>query len=54
MRKRRRGAEQDESEVNLTPMLDVIFNLLFFFILATTLRQDYLEIAVDLPSMEHG
>lgn len=35
--------------ISLTPMLDVIFNLLFFFILATTLRQEALEMAVQLP-----
>jgi biopolymer transport protein ExbD len=36
MRKRRRGAEQDESEVNLTPMLDVVFIMLIFFIVTAS------------------
>jgi biopolymer transport protein ExbD len=29
-----------EEGINLTPLLDVIFNLIFFFILATSLRED--------------
>ena len=36
MRKRRRGLEQDESEVNLTPMLDVVFIMLIFFIVTAS------------------
>jgi biopolymer transport protein ExbD len=36
MRKRRRGAESDESEVNLTPMLDVVFIMLIFFIVTAS------------------
>jgi len=36
MRKRRRGIEQDESEVNLTPMLDVVFIMLIFFIVTAS------------------
>jgi biopolymer transport protein ExbD len=35
MRKRRGGAE-DESEVNLTPMLDVVFIMLIFFIVTAS------------------
>jgi biopolymer transport protein ExbD len=35
MRKRRGGAD-DESEVNLTPMLDVVFIMLIFFIVTAS------------------
>ena len=35
MRKRRRGSDED-SEVNLTPMLDVVFIMLIFFIVTAT------------------
>jgi len=38
---------QDEG-INLTPLLDMIFNLIFFFILATTIGHSS-RIAVDLP-----
>ena len=34
--KRRRGREDDESEVNLTPMLDVVFIMLIFFIVTAS------------------
>ncbi|MFT5441734.1 MAG: biopolymer transport protein ExbD [Myxococcota bacterium] len=36
MRKRRRDSGQDESEVNLTPMLDVVFIMLIFFIVTAS------------------
>jgi biopolymer transport protein ExbD len=34
--RRRRVREQDESEVNLTPMLDVVFIMLIFFIVTAS------------------
>ena len=36
MRKRRGGGAEDESEVNLTPMLDVVFIMLIFFIVTAS------------------
>ena len=33
---RRRGADEDEVEVSLTPMLDVVFIMLIFFIVSTS------------------
>jgi biopolymer transport protein ExbD len=38
MRKRRNvfGAEEDENEINLTPMLDVVFIMLIFFIVTAS------------------
>lgn len=35
--------------INLTPLLDVIFNLIFFFLLATTLRSEVYETRIKLP-----
>lgn len=35
--------------INLTPLLDIIFNLVFFFLLATTLRQQEAALNVELP-----
>ena len=34
--RRRRAMDQDESEVNLTPMLDVVFIMLIFFIVTAS------------------
>ena len=36
MRRRNRRSEDDESEVNLTPMLDVVFIMLIFFIVTAS------------------
>jgi biopolymer transport protein ExbD len=36
MRWRRRGSGEEESEINLTPMLDVTFNMLIFFIVTSS------------------
>jgi len=41
--------EADEEEINLTPLLDVIFILLFFFLVATTLREEERRLEVTLP-----
>jgi biopolymer transport protein ExbD len=35
--------------INLSPLLDVLFNLIFFFILATTFRDENVQIEVHLP-----
>ncbi len=40
MRRRRRDSDQDESEVNLTPMLDVVFIMLIFFIVTASFVQE--------------
>ncbi len=39
-----------EDSINLTPLLDVIFNIIFFFILATTIREAKSFLEVQLPS----
>ena len=36
MSRRRRGRDEEESEVNLTPMLDVVFIMLIFFIVTAS------------------
>ncbi len=36
MRRRRLGTADESSEVNLTPMLDVVFIMLIFFIVTTS------------------
>lgn len=41
-------AEDDRLEVNLTPLIDVVFLLLIFFMVTTTFNQQA-ELRVDLP-----
>jgi biopolymer transport protein ExbD len=45
----RADAGQDDSPINLTPMMDVVFNLLIFFLVATQIVQEEREMAVKLP-----
>jgi len=44
----------DELVLNITPLIDVVFLLLIFFMLATTLLDPEREIDVDLPVAETG
>ncbi|MBX3729423.1 MAG: biopolymer transporter ExbD [Candidatus Sumerlaeia bacterium] len=40
--------------LNMTPLLDIIFNLLFFFLLATTIRDRSHYLEVTLPTSTTG
>jgi biopolymer transport protein ExbD len=40
--------EEDEPEVNLTPLIDVVFLLLIFFMVSTTFEQQS-RIQIELP-----
>lgn len=42
--------DEDEPVVNLTPMIDVVFTLLVFFMLATKFAERERELDVDLPA----
>lgn len=42
------------AQINLTPLLDIIFNLLFFFLLATNIRQKEQFMDVTLPAASSG
>ena len=44
------AAEGDEVPINLTSMMDMVFNLLIFFLVATTVVQEEREMAVRLPN----
>ncbi len=50
MRRKRYLTWVSEDSISLTPLLDVIFNLIFFFILATTIREAKSFLEVQLPS----
>ena len=41
--------ESEEEELSLTPLLDCIFILVFFFLVATTLRDEEPRLEVNLP-----
>ncbi len=44
-----RVADEDEPGINLTPMVDVVFNLLVFFMLATTFAERERLLDLELP-----
>jgi len=44
----RRHATQDEPEINITPMLDIVFIMLIFFIVTTTFIKET-GVTVDKP-----
>ena len=46
--------EDEEVVLNLAPMIDVVFLLLIFFMVATTFIEREKEMAVDLPQAESG
>jgi len=45
MRRNRRNSQPDEAEVNMTPMLDIVFIMLIFFIVTATFLD---ETGIDL------
>ncbi|HEB89258.1 MAG TPA: biopolymer transporter ExbD [Deltaproteobacteria bacterium] len=51
MRRRRSGRLDDEAEVDLTPMLDVVFIMLIFFIVTASFIK---EVGLDLNRPEGG
>lgn len=44
----------DEFAMNLTPMLDVVFNLLLFFLAATTFAREEVAMDLRLPQARSG
>lgn len=46
--------EELQPSLNLTPLLDVVFNLIFFFILATTIKESPAFLNVSLPFSEQA
>ncbi|MBX3458717.1 MAG: biopolymer transporter ExbD [Planctomycetes bacterium] len=51
-RKRKRTREEDSAKADLTPMIDVTFQLLIFFILCTRFKVDERNHQVQLPKDE--
>ncbi|MCB9898889.1 MAG: biopolymer transporter ExbD [Planctomycetes bacterium] len=49
-----RAANDEEPVLNLTPMIDVVFQLLIFFMVATTFLDPEKEIGIELPEAVSG
>lgn len=48
------GRRSEEPSLNLTPLIDVVFQLLIFFMVATTFLDPEREIDIDLPEATTG
>ncbi len=54
MRVRQHAADETKVELQMTPMIDVVFQLLIFFLFTFKIRPIEGEIAVSLPPVEAG
>lgn len=50
----RRRKRREIPPLNLTAFLDVVFNLVFFFLVATTIRTEDLQLQMRLPASTTG
>jgi biopolymer transport protein ExbD len=48
------GEHDEEVAINLTPMLDMVFNLLLFFLAATTFAREEVALDLRLPHAKSG
>ena len=49
------GSDEEGGDfVNLTPLIDVVFNLLIFFMITSSFQEDERDLAVKLPEAENG
>lgn len=48
-----KAEEEDVAEVALAPLIDIVFLLLIFFLVATILKKDDKEIEVTFPDVEN-
>jgi len=53
IRKQKEIFRPEEDSINITPLLDMIFILIFFFLVATTLRKELSLINVSLPEADY-
>ena len=46
--------DEENFEIPMTPMIDIVFQLLIFFLLATTIQQEELDVSVRIPPGQQG
>ncbi len=49
-----RDAQEESVELNMTPMIDVVFNLLIFFLVGARYSEIERDIIVDPPAARHA
>ena len=50
----RKAKKQIEAEINMTPMIDVVFQLIIFFIVTVNLDQESILEQIELPDAPHS
>lgn len=53
IRKQKEIFQPEEDSINITPLLDMIFILIFFFLVATTLKKEVSFVNVSLPKADY-
>jgi biopolymer transport protein ExbD len=43
-----------EAEIDIIPMVDIVFLLIIFFLVATQVKENELQAQINLPSTRHG
>lgn len=46
--------EEEDYSLPMTPMIDIVFQLLIFFLLATTIQSEEIDVQVMLPAGSQG
>jgi biopolymer transport protein ExbD len=46
--------DEEDFSLPMTPMIDIVFQLLIFFLLATTVREEELDLQIRLASGDQG
>ena len=46
--------EEEDYSIPMTPMIDIVFQLLIFFLLATTIQEEEIDIQINLPQGTQG
>ena len=54
MKGKRRGLGSGEVGINMTPMIDVVFQLIIFFITTAIMQQQNLELHITMALAPHG
>lgn len=49
-----RRLKQPDSSINMTPMIDVVFQMIIFFVCTVQLEQEAISEALRLPEAPHG
>ena len=50
----KRDRDEGNPEVPMTPMIDMVFLLLIFFLVTASLKKPHKELAIDLPNVGHA